>query len=463
MAVVMPAALRGWLRFGSGVGIVAGEHDLEILVARAQPNGLSIAGFLRVANYLQRPAAEWGAEVARLLAMCGAGSMPAMVVLPRSKVVARTVSLPGVRDEDAGRALELQLESFHPLPAEDLAWTWQRIGRGAQFSVAIVERDVIERYSALFSEAGLRLAGFTCSGSAMFFAARLGDVPPQPGFIAVRGLRAAVEEGPAESPAESPAEVYAESPSHPLYNALFAMPLDRALALAISETRLDESVPVVDWIDILPAWRSAPESLELSDADRSRMALAWAAALVSACPHLGAPLNLLPAELRVQSSRAFLVPTLLLSLLLLGLGAALLAEETWLDQDYAVHLKEQIRRLDPIARRVETLDRDIADSAARIQSLDAFRNRSRDDLDVLLELTKLIAPPANLDSIVISRTDVQISGQIAQSEGLLKKLDDSPLFENSEFASQIARRDNEEAFRIRTVRKGQRPPSGGKK
>src|SRR5208283_2253068 len=68
MAVVIPARLRRWLRFGMGVGIVAGDHELEIVVARARPNGVSVAGTLRVPNYLQRPAAEWGAEVAQMLA-----------------------------------------------------------------------------------------------------------------------------------------------------------------------------------------------------------------------------------------------------------------------------------------------------------------------------------------------------------------------------------------------------------
>ena len=148
MAVVIPAQLRRWLRFGIGVGIVAGENELEILVARARPNGLSIAGFLRVANYLQRPAAEWGADVAHLLAGCGARSAAAVVVLPRSKVVVRTVALPGVRDEDAGRALELQLESLHPLPAEELPGPgsgsatapFQRRHRGAPDHRAVIRR-----------------------------------------------------------------------------------------------------------------------------------------------------------------------------------------------------------------------------------------------------------------------------------------------------------------------------------
>ena len=447
--MVVPAKLRGWLRFGVGVGIVADERDLEIVVAKARPTGLAIAGSLRVADYLERPAAEWGAEIAKFLAHCGAGSTAAVAILPRAKVVVRTVALPGVRDEDAGRALEWQLESLHPLPAEELAWAWQRIGTSPVFSVAIAERQLIDQYTNLFAEAGVRLAGFTCSGSALFYAARLGDAPPPAQFIAVRDLVSNAE--------RRQTEIYAESSSHPLYNAVFTMSADRAVALAAAETRLEQGTAAVDWIDVLPRWVTAPDTLDLSDAGRSRIALAWAAALVSACPHLGAPLNLLPATLRVQSSRMALVPTFVLLVLLLGLGATLLAEESWLDQSYSKQLREQIRRLEGPSRRVDMLDRHIADSVARIQSLDAFRERTGQNLDILLELTKLIPPPAVLDSIVITPTEVQISGQIAQSEGLLKKLDDSPLFEKSEFASQIGHKQNLEVFRIRTQREHQKP------
>ena len=52
MALVIPAPLHRYLRFGLGVGIVAEDHYLEIMVARARPTGLSIAASLRVAKYL---------------------------------------------------------------------------------------------------------------------------------------------------------------------------------------------------------------------------------------------------------------------------------------------------------------------------------------------------------------------------------------------------------------------------
>lgn len=456
MALVVPAGLRKWLRFGTGVGIVAGERGFDVLVARARPTGSAIAGYLHVETSGHKAAADWGSELNRFLAGCGgAQQVAAVLVLPRAQIISRIVVLPGVQDADAPQALGFQLDSLHPWGDDDVAWAWQRIGQSSSFSVVIAQRALVDRYASLLSEAGIRLAGVTSSGSALYCAARLGDGPPPAGFVAVRGGKA--------GPHEDEIEVYAESPSHPLYNALFSMPLERAVSLALAETRLEDGVETADWVDILPAWTSAPDSLDLSDAGRSRIALVWAAALVSACSHLGAPINLLPQEMRTQSSRLALVPTLVLGVALLCICGALLGEASWLDSGYLQTLRQQIRRLDPVARRVEVLDRRIADSATRIRTLDAFRRRTHDDLDVLLELTNELPPPATLNSISITRGEVQIGGESSQAEGLLKKLDESPLFVSSEFTNQLTRNGDKEYFRLRTQRKRERAAAGGGK
>jgi hypothetical protein len=223
------------------------------------------------------------------------------------------------------------------------------------------------------------------------------------------------------------------------------------LGLVAAETRQEETAAAVDWIDVLPAWTSAPNETDLSDAGRSRMAPAWAAALVSACSHLGLPLNLLPVEMRAQSSRLALVPGFVLGGVLLCLCGALLGEDAWLDSGYLKILSQQIRHYGPLARRVEVLDRHIADSATRIKALDDFRKQTRDHLEVLLELTRKIPPPAALDTVAITPTDV------------LKTLDESPLFESSEFTTQMSRHDDRDYFRIRTRRERHNQSAGGAK
>jgi hypothetical protein len=329
------------------------------------------------------------------------------------------------------------------------------VGTSSSFSVAIAQRTLVEQYEALFAEAGVRIAGLTAPGSTLYFAARLGADPPRADFIAVRGLRAGAS--------EFGVEIYAESAARPLYDAQLSMSVERAVGLVVSETRLEETAGAVDWIDILPGWTSAPDEVDLSDAGLSRIAPAWAAALVSACSYLGLPLNLLPAGMRAQSSRLALVPSMVLGAILLCLCGALLGEDAWLDRSYLKVLSLQIRKYDPLARRVEVLDRHIADSATQIKVLDDFRKQTRDDLEVLLELTRKIAPPAALDTVAVSPSDVLISGGINQAEGLLKTLDESPLFEASEFTTQISRRDDKEYFRIRTRRERQKPVLGGAK
>jgi hypothetical protein len=78
-------------------------------------------------------------------------------------------------------------------------------------------------------------------------------------------------------------------------------------------------------------------------------------------------------------------------------------------------------------------------------------------------MTRKIPPPAALDTVAIAPADVLISGAISQAEGLLKTLDESPLFEASEFTTQISRRDDKEYFRIKTHRERQKPVVGGAK
>jgi glutaredoxin-related protein len=75
-------------------------------------------------------------------------------------------------------------------------------------------------------------------------------------------------------------------------------------------------------------------------------------------------------------------------------------------------------------------------------------------LDVL---SKLIEPPAWLQSLEMDRDTVTLAGEIEQAAPLLKLLDNSPYFQNSEFAGTIGRAGKSETFRIRTAREGVKP------
>jgi len=61
-----------------------------------------------------------------------------------------------------------------------------------------------------------------------------------------------------------------------------------------------------------------------------------------------------------------------------------------------------------------------------------------------------------LNTLEINRKQVNIVGETDQSAPLLKQIDASPFFEQSQFSMQPMRTQTGEAFRIRTMREGGR-------
>jgi hypothetical protein len=445
MAAVTSPTLRKYLSVGTGIGIVVRGADLEVTAVQARPNGPKILGGLHIENFRERPAAEWGQDYAGFLQKFEASRQAALVIIPRQSVIARLVTLPGVSDADAQAAIAFQLDSLHPFGDDETYSDFQRVAKTDHFVVAIVRRETIDSLTALFAEAGVKLAGITFSGSAFFSSLRLFGAQPAPALLSVLEL----ESGGAPS-----VEFYAESEAKPFFSTEFEMPVEQAERLVRSETRLAPEVEMCDVMRLLPITNAAPDTWDLSDPGRSRSALGYAAALAAACPHLGQPVNLLPLELRAGSSRLVYVPTLFLTLVLLCLMAAWFYQPRWMDKKYLETLNAEIARVEPKARQLEALDRRIVQSADRIRLLSDFRKQTRADLDLLLETTKLLPPPAFVSNLTISRGEVNITGEIGQAEGMLKKLDGSPMLVGAEFVMPISRGQQGEAFRVKAKREG---------
>lgn len=432
-------SLRPLVRFGSGVGIAVEGGHLEVCLARVRPAQARLLGRLGIEHFRERPASDWGREYAEFLASRQASHLAAWLVLPRQEVIVRHLRLPGVSDQDAPAAIAFQLDSLHPFAEEEVVFDHQRVGRTVSFLVAIAPRRVIDFYTALFAEAGVKLAGLTFSGSAVFVSARLFEAPPSGGFLAVRQL--------ADAP-EPLTEVYGEGPAHPLFSAVFDAPAGRAAQWAASELRLEPGAPTLAWNDILP---------KPAAGDAPPDGAAWAAALAAACSHLGAPLNLLPAALRASSSRAQYAPTAVLAAALLLLAGTLAAENAWSERRYLEILNAEAARLAPEAQKVEKLDRELASAVQRIELIDKVRGRTRGHLDILLELTRIIEPPGYLNSLQITPDQVTLAGESDKADELLKKLEASPLFAGAEFTAPLTRGAAGDVFRIRARREAGAP------
>ena len=428
LRTLIPGALRKWLAFGHGVGIeVVGPHggeSLRVTAVRVHPGAARVVGTLSFDDAMHHAAGVWGTEYAAFVRKHGCAHVAATVLLPRREVMVRHLSLPGVSDKDLPAAIEFQMDGLHPYREEDVASSWARIPGTSSVLVAITRRAVIERFVTLFGEAGIQVGAFTCSAAVIHAALRMFRAePPAAGLLAYEST-------------ESGFEIYGESASRAVFSATFAVPLERAAAMAAAELRLEPDTAPANLDSLLSA---AP-------------ALPYAAALASACPLMALPLNLLPTELRPSGSRWLWVPSAVLGVALLVLAVALAFFPHYDNTRYLASLNAEIARVAPLANRATALDRQIEIARRNTVELDNLRARTKSDMDVLNEMTHILAPPAWLNLLEINRTQVTLAGETAQAAPLLQAIDASPLFKGSEFVIPPSRVKDAEAFRIRTNR-----------
>jgi Tfp pilus assembly protein PilN len=437
---------RKWLAFGTGLGIEVREQELQITIVRVRPTQTAVLGSATVTDYRIRPAAEWGAELSAFLRKVGAAHIAATVLLPRHDVIVRMVNLPGVGPGDIEAAIRLQIDSLHPFAEDDVFFSWARIANSPMVLVGIARREPVDQLASMFAEAGIKVTAFTFSAAALYSAIRLKPSTPPEGFVVLR-----------ES--DRDVEVYGESPARPIFTATFPPVGNRALELATSELRLEPGTLPLTFADVLPSPSAFPASHDPATPEFNAVALTYATALSGACPWLSIDGNLLPMDRRRASSRVRLIPTIALSSMLLILVGVLAAQSQWADNRYLGVLQHEIRRFEPKARQSSSIEKSIAIARARTQLLDDYHRRAKHDLDALSEVTKLIPPPGWVSSLDMDRTSIQFAGEMGQAEGLLKTLDNSPLFERSEFAMPITRTQNGDAFRVKTMRSVGLPPA----
>jgi general secretion pathway protein L len=289
----------------------------------------------------------------------------------------------------------------------------------------------LETFETLFSEAGIGLAAVTFSSAAVHAAIRVRTAAPA-SFLAFIPL--------AGSPRT---EIYGESGNRAVYSARYPFPAEQATALARDELRLDETFPALELSRALP----------VAGSESSASPVAVAAALAASAPFFAQPANLLPKDRRATRSRVgwFAVATAaaLLVVAALVVWGVLPAMER---RRYMRDLGRQSQALERPALRAQTLERQIASARARIAAIDDLRRRPQADLDVLNELTRLLPAQAWTNTVEIYPDSVVISGEADQAASLVKVLDSSPLFQNSEFT--LTHTGQTEQFRIRTLRRG---------
>jgi len=415
---------RRWFNFGNGVGLEIEATRLRVSIVRVRPAGAEPVATHQIENYLERPAADWGAEYARFLKQHGLSHTAAYVVMPRHESIVRALHMQGVLDRDLASAVSYQLDGLHPYGDEEAAFGFARLGESPWVLTAIAKRETLAFYTTLFAEAGVAVANVSPSAPLIWAGLRALNDPP------VGGLLLWAERETADGPV---VEVYGESESRPCYSVAFDQvrleDAARLRSLATAELRLDANT----------------EPQPLPD-------LALTAAILSAVPRRALKLNLLPESERTSSSRLWLVPTVFLLAVLAMLTTVYLMQQDYQNQKLLERLQKEIARVEHFQADSAKLDADVVASRSRIALLDAMRQRTPEDLDTLLELTRILAPPGWLMSLDLTRQNVAVSGEAPQADSLLQTLDASPRLKDSQHLMPVLRSQGLDQFRIRSVR-----------
>ncbi len=452
-------------RIGSGCGLEIRGDALVATAVKSRPGGVSWLGSKTIEGFEQRQASEWGAELNAFLQACGVSHVAASFVLPREDVIVRLLQLPPMSVKEREAAVRYQLDGLHPFAEDEIYFTFAPLAVKATgpgpVAVAIAEKAVVDRYADLLEEAGVAVAAFTVSSSALYAALRVrpGEAP--------KPLLVALRDG-------DDLEVYGESAGRPLLNVDFnlrSVPAERALQLALSDLRLSEHedalfVAAGEPLEAeLPAGVDSRAAAEVfpaplgagDDFDFSRDLSGLAGALESACPRLGWRANLLPPERRKSDSRLLWAPTAALVLLLLLLGAGFIVRPWIQNAGYAAALERRTAELETIAAASDANSEATAEVARKIEILEDLQARARQDLQVVSELSLLVPDTAWLSQLAVLDSGVQLFGQAASAAPLLGVLNQAVSLEKAAFARSLVKENDYERFQITATRRANAP------
>ncbi len=181
--------------------------------------------------------------------------------------------------KDIPSALEFQIDSMHPYGEEPVAFGWAKADMNHAM-VGIVRQATLDEYVAAFDQAGIAVAGFTFSASAIYSALRVFGTAPKD-FAVVHDA------------GDGLLEIYGESAAKPVFSAEFDLAPARAIALAYSELRLTGKQPAQ--LDL-----ALPIPLNVIQVNT----LAYATALATLGRWNAPYANLLPPDRRTVKSRA---------------------------------------------------------------------------------------------------------------------------------------------------------------
>lgn len=439
-------------------------EESRLTVVGLTPRG-ALAHF--VVDGAEEPATALDAELrARKLGAARIG-----LGLDRRAVVVKALELPPGSSGDLGQMVRFELERHLPFPAEEVCAGWVELPAGAETSrrllVTATGRRSLEPPLALLAGARRRPAAIVVASHEL---PRLlsRNLPVRRAAWAHRhGSRTdlLLLDGPTLLMSRSIAVGDAEGLAREIERSLPLVGWERTEVVWISG---DEAAA---WIADpgLAVALDAPVSTPPYEVPKAAMVaalppegrgaglLALAVALASRRPTV----DLLPAPLRPWTPTRAQLVTAGIACATVLLGVTFAFTHVARSERYVGRLTEEIRRLDPQAKTVDTLAAERDRTRRVLAGLESVRRGSLPALPLLRELTEALPESAWLQVLNVDGEGVELIGQADAASQLIPVLEGSRWLERVEFTSPVTALQGKEQFRIRAAWEGARgaPPA----
>ncbi len=418
---------------------VAGD-DLRVTVVRAAFNNRRLISSFVVEDFVGMGTDERRAELEKVAERHQFRSARAFLSLPESTGMVRYLELPVEVRESLRPAVEFQVESLSPWPKEEIYWGMSSKDRGKpgkplHVTIAIITREGLDPWIDLFSSASLPLTGATLSTLACAHAAT--ELWPDARPTVLVGLESEYAEGclvhdgrmtslrvdEAGSSSQRAASVIARLASLARVASLESA---RTIAHGSKLEDLDEDNPR------LPLKGTV---------GRPRGLFGALAAALSGIGESPFAVNIIPSQRRHRSNQAQLVPTFVLVLLLILVGTALGLRGPYQWSVYASELENAIRAVAPTVRDLTDQETELNALSEKYRALSVHLTGGDSTFELLLELVRVLPPDTWLSAVSLQQGAATITGFSGSASEIQRLIEESPLFEDAEFASSVTRDD----------------------
>jgi Tfp pilus assembly protein PilN len=477
---------------------VEGAH-LRLVAVKKGLRGFEVSHGMTLQNFQQRDPLGLRPEIEDFYRRAHIEKNQTVVVLPRAKVVLRTLQFPGAVLENLSHIIEYQVENYEPIDRADLAYAHQLVG-GPTRGTSSAFRNQLASLSRFASGRGSKPGAHPLPGKleVLLVMARQAEVGREREFLSVLGLhpRAMLCESlglarllqldvgafrendflvhTGETDFEVIAVLGGEVRSARRFEFLSSDLKARAEQVGIelgrsrAELRLGEEVvhnvfvtgpdpesflkELRSGLTTLP-WRPLrmPASIrfQANASEFHTMAPAIGVAIL-AMSKGGLATNLMGHGEEIAQPRWVWAPTYALcSLALLMVGASAVGPSVQQSR-FLEQLSSEIARLQPQVRQVERMETETSEIQKKAAVLEMVEGRDALNLEALRELSEILPDSTWINDFNLRGDGVEISGLTDNATALVPLIEQSPLFKDVALASGITRnQQGKEIFRIR--------------